>query len=132
MGAANGAKPDSRMGASWSFAGTRPSGRVTKFWPRLLIKGVTDMQFKLYPSKDAAMFAVGEWARDIRAGWKLRPLISRAVVDPVLIQPLDQSRLTGKRLAGLTVCAEGEFVRYGVNYAATESSLFAAAWEVHQ
>ena len=87
------------------------------------------MYYTLYPSKEAALLAAGEWARDIRPGWKIRPLISRAVVDPALIQPLDQPRLTDKRLAGLTICAEGEFARYGVNYAATESSLFAAAWE---
>lgn len=85
--------------------------------------------YTLYPSKDAAMLALGEWTREVRADWKFLPLKSWSIVNPDLIQPCDRPRLTGARLAGITVRAVGEFARYGERYAGMASSLFAGAWE---
>lgn len=83
------------------------------------------MPFVLYPSMESALLAAGEWARDIRPGWKFGPLNSKEVIDPDLIQPCDRARLSGAHLSGFTIRAYAEFVGYG-------TSLFAAAWEVHQ
>lgn len=87
------------------------------------------MHYVLYPSKEAALLASGEWARNIRADWNFGPRKVQTVIAPDLVQPCDRPRLTGARLVGFTIRAEGDFARYGTSYAGTASATFAAAWE---
>lgn len=90
------------------------------------------MFYTLYPSKEAAMLAAGEWARNVRADWEILPRKTWTHVDPNLVQPHDHPRLTGARLDGITIRARGLFARHGERYAGSASALFAAAWEAPQ
>lgn len=81
--------------------------------------------YKLFPSEEAALLAAGEWARDLRADWKILPRKTWSNVNPALVLPCDRPRLTGARLDGIAIRARGASARYG----GTTTALFAAVWE---